>query len=138
MAGQETTRWTVLEVHNFGGFFGGDTVTVTAARRHDGYEETITIDEKALSNMDDRYKVAPSMVFDLVMVGERVDRADLLGAAEWPAIDAALGSLPPARPLYGPAIRAYCCAACALWIVGQPEDRAGIPACRLCGTSLNR
>ena len=131
------SRWTVLEVHNFGGFFGGDTVTLTASRWGDGLEETITIDEKALANMSDRYKVAPAMVFDLVMAGERVDRAELVGAADWPLLDAALSDRPVAPALAGPTIRAYRCEACALWIAGEPDREPAGPRCRLCARFLS-
>src|SRR5688500_7123068 len=120
MPGGETTRWTVLEVHNFGGFFGGDTVTLTAVRWKDGSEETLTIDEQALANMPDRYTVAPAMVFDLLMVGDRVDHARLVGATEWPLLDAALDPGQDRGRLPAPRVRAYRCARCALWVVGEP------------------
>lgn len=133
MAGDETTRWTVLEVHNFGGFFGGDTVTLTASRWGDRSEETITIDEKALVNMQDRHKVAPAMVFDLLMVGDRVERAQLLGAAEWPPLEAALDPVPGSGPLPAPLVRAYRCGRCDLWVVGEPLQEDLLRCCHLCG-----
>lgn len=128
-----TTRWRVLEVHNFGGFFGGDTVTLTAARWDDGAEETLTIDEKALVNVAERHLVAPTMVFDLRMQGERVDRAELLGAGEWPTLRAALDLDAPLPPLAGPGIRAYYCNRCALWINGAPIMEEALRRCKLCG-----
>ncbi len=132
----ETTRWSVLEVHNFGGFFGGDTVTLTASRWGDGVEETITIDEKALANVRDRHTIAPSMVLDLQMVGDRVDQASLLAAAEWPLLDAALGAEAPPGPLHGPRIRAYCCDHCNLWVDGEPAREGEVRRCILCGNAL--
>ena len=136
MDGGGITRWQVVEVHNFGGFFGGDTVTLTAVRWDDQSEETLTIDEKALSNVRERHAVAPSMVFDLRMAGERVDQADLLAAAEWTLLDAALGEDQPAETLDGPRVRAFHCAQCELWIVGEPAGDAE-PCCTLCNTPLN-
>src|SRR5687767_10475832 len=130
-----TTRWRVIEVHNFGGFFGGDTVTLTAARWQDNVEETITIDEKSLVNMQDRFKVAPSMVFDLLMAGDRVDRAELLGAEDWPILDAAIDSGIPQAPLMAPAVRAYRCERCGLWVSGPPILDS-IPRCRLCNEPI--
>ena len=130
------TRWRVLEVHNFGGFFGGDTVTLTAARCDDGVEETITIDENALSNIEDRHAVAPTMVFDLLMVGERVDQAELLGAADWPVLAAASSAAAPPGPIDGPRIRAYWCDHCTLWVVGAPTVAGNSLRCRLCGEPL--
>ena len=131
-----TTRWSVLEVHNFGGFFGGDTVTLTAARWSDGAQETITIDEKALANVRERHLVAPSMVFELQMVGKRVDCAELLGAADWPLLDAAFGAAPPPERLQGPRVRAYHCERCGLWVIGEPIIEGTIRRCSLCDTPI--
>lgn len=128
--------WQVLEVHNFGGFFGGDTVTLTAARLDDRAEETLTIDEKAFVNVRDRYTVVPSMVLELDMVGERVDRAVLHAAAEWPLLDAALDAAPPASCLAAPSIRAHRCKRCAMWIAGAPLDDGVRECCRLCRRPL--
>jgi pimeloyl-ACP methyl ester carboxylesterase len=136
MGDNGVSRWRVLEVHNFGGFFGGDTVTLTAARHEDGVEETITIDERALSNVRERHSVAPDMVFDLLMVGERVDRADLLGAAEWSILHAAIDMEPSSGTLDAPCIRAYRCGSCDLWIVGAPDMDQQSARCRLCGEAL--
>lgn len=135
MAVDAPARWRVLEVHNFGGFFGGDTVTLTAARVGDGVEETITIDEKALANMRDRYKVAPDMVFDLHMAGDRVDRAELLGAINWDILYDAAELAPSDGPLLAPTIRAYHCATCGLWILDEPLA-ATTKQCRLCHEPL--
>ncbi len=129
--------WRVLEVHNFGGFFGGDTVTLTAARWDDGAEETITVDEQALVNVADRHTVTPAMVFDLLIHGQRVDRAELLGAGEWSVLRAALDLPAPAPPLAGPQIRAYHCARCELWINGAPMMEGPLRRCKLCGQALS-
>jgi hypothetical protein len=136
MGSGDMSRWQVLEVHNFGGFFGGDTVTLTAARWDDQMEETLTIDEKALSNVRERHAVAPSMVFDLRMTGERVDQADLLAAADWSLLDAALGDEPPPDVFDGPRVYGYFCSHCSLWIVGPPEGDTH-QLCTLCGSPLN-
>lgn len=125
----ERTRWQVIEVHNFGGFFGGDTVTLTAARCDDWTEETLTIDEKALTNVCERHAVAPSMVLDLEMTGERVDAATLVAAGTWEIIDAAVGEEPAPGTFDKPRVRAYVCPHCQLWIVGTP-----IGQCNMCGT----
>lgn len=137
MGSGDVSRWRVIEVHNFGGFFGGDTVTLTAARWDDQLEETLTIDEKALSNVRERHAVAPSMIFDLRMAGERVDQADLVAASEWSLIDAALGDEPPSDKIGGVCVRAYLCSHCDLWIVGQPEGDTQ-QHCTLCGAALDQ
>ena len=136
MGNGNMSRWQVIEVHNFGGFFGGDTVTLTATCWEDQSEETLTIDEKALSNVRERHAVAPSMVFDLRMAGERVDQADLLAAGDWALLDAALGDEPPAGTFAGPRVRAFHCAHCGLWIVGEPAGDVE-QRCTLCGTRLD-
>ena len=136
MAADETTWWRVLEVHNVGGFFGGDTVTLTACRWDNQAEETITIDEKALVNMQDRYHVAPGMVFDLQMTGTRVDKAELLGASDWQTLKLALESAPPSGPLKGPTIRGYRCVHCDLWVLGAPRGDGMNRRCSLCSGVL--
>jgi hypothetical protein len=136
VAEPSVNRWIVLEVHNFGGFFGGDTVTLTAAGWPEGDEETITIDEKALANLHDRYQVAAGMVFDLATAGQRVERAELLGAADWSLLELILQSTVPAETLAAPRIRAYRCAPCAIWVLGQPAGDGDRRRCRLCGGRL--
>ncbi len=70
----------VTEVHNFGGFFGGDTVTLSATPWPEGEETTLTIDEKALANIQARHMVSAEMLLELEFTGERIDRARLVGA----------------------------------------------------------
>ena len=134
----EATRVLVQEVHNFGGFFGGDTVTLTAApfggaAMPAGEEQTITIDQQALANVRDRHSISAGMLLELSHTGDRVDRAELLGAATHAQLCAALGS--PAVPglLAEPLILSYACLTCNLWVAGAPEQRI----CRICGTALD-
>lgn len=110
----------VTEVQNFGGFFGGDTVTLVAVPWPTGEEMSLTIDEKALQNISDRYLIGPEMLLDLELVGERVDRAWVLGARDWDELKRTLEHLPPAAPSDTPTLRAYRCAACDLWVLGAP------------------
>lgn len=126
----------VTEVHNFGGFFGGDTVTLTAVPWPSGDEEMLTIDDKALVNIDDRHTVAPEMLLHLNVSGERVDRATLVGASDLATLQHALGGKPSAELLDGPRIRAYRCASCQLWIVGTPEMRQDSHICSICDQTL--
>ena len=119
---QADPLYLVREVHNFGGFFGGDTVTLSAVAYGGGSDEeyTLTIDERALANVRDRHTIAAGMLLALKLTGERLDRAELLGAAQING------------PLDGPQILSYRCATCGLWVAGAPEDGR----CRLCGQSL--
>ena len=134
----ESARFLVQEVHNFGGFFGGDTVTLTAtpfgsAAMPADEEQTITIDQQALANVRDRHTISAGMLLELSRTGERVDRAELLGAATHAQLRAALGAPAVAGPLAEPLILSYACHTCDLWVAGAPEqDR-----CRVCGTALN-
>ncbi len=128
----DTRLMWVTEVHNFGGFFGGDTVTLSAASWPDGEESTLTIDEKALDNIQARHAVSPEMLLELTFSGERIDRARLLAARERAVLNEALGPSPLATTLSGPSIRAYHCATCRLWVVGPPATENGSRRCGLC------
>src|SRR5690349_2828339 len=113
----ESSRVLVQEVHNFGGFFGGDTVTLTAtpfggAAAPVGAEQTITIDQQALANVRDRHTIAAGMLLELARTGERVDRAELLAAATHAQLRAALGPPSPGGPLAEPLILSYACHTC--------------------------
>ena len=134
----EATRFLVQEVHNFGGFFGGDTVTLTAtpfggAAVPAGQEQTITIDQQALANVRDRHTISAGMLLELSRTGDRVDRAELLGAATHAQLRAALGAPAAAGPLAEPLILSYACHTCDLWVAGAPEQGR----CLLCGAVLN-
>lgn len=132
----------ITEVHNFGGFFGGDTVTLSATPWPDGEEETLTIDERALGNIADRHTVAPGMLLRLTVSGARVDRAELLAARDYATLLHALGPAPlevrnkqAQEAEDAPRVRAYRCARCDVWVDGQPSDHDG-PECGLCGAAL--
>jgi len=122
----------VREVQNVGGFFGGDTITLTAVQLGGDTEQTFTIDERAFTNVVNRYTITAGMLLVLTLSGERVDRAELLGATEHAELRAAL--LPPDAhaPLDGPQIVSYHCPNCALWIVGEPNGQL----CRICQQPL--
>src|SRR5437773_12578042 len=73
----DSTQYLVQEVHNFGGFFGGDTVTLTATQQGTPDDErTLTIDERAFTNVRDRHTIAAGMLLALKLTGERVDRGE--------------------------------------------------------------
>ncbi|HEX6288606.1 MAG TPA: hypothetical protein VFZ66_05415 [Herpetosiphonaceae bacterium] len=132
----DTRKMWVTEVHNFGGFFGGDTVTLSAVPWPEGEEETLTIDEKALDNVTSRHTIAPAMLLELELVGERVDHARLVAARDLDTLHEALIAAPSAPKLDAPRIRAYRCAACDLWVVGQPSENPAA-VCTICGQPLD-
>lgn len=122
-------RVLVSEVHNFGGFFGGDTVTLTAQAWGGGNEQERTIDQQALANVADRHTICAGMLLDLVFAGDRVETASVLGAASYEELRAALG---PATVSSAPTILAYHCPNCHLWLQGTPDNGS----CALCGETL--
>src|SRR5690242_20397372 len=130
---QSATLYLVREIHNFGGFFGGDSITLAATPRGaPGRERTLTIDERALANVRDRHTIAAGMLLALTLSGERVDRAELIGAATQAELRAALGEPRLAGPLPAPQILSYRCDSCGLWVVGTPDDGS----CRICGQKV--
>ena len=136
-------RLLITELHNFGGFFGGDTVTLSGRpwRADEAAEQTLTIDEAALANVADRHTLAPGMLLELEFAGGsqdeasplRVERAALRGAAAHGELRRALGDPPlPEQPLSAPLALAHRCAACELWVpTAHGPDR-----CPICDTPL--
>ncbi|MFN8504297.1 hypothetical protein [Kouleothrix sp.] len=130
---EEARRIAVREVHNFGGFFGGDTVTLTAVQVGAPDEEfTLTIDQQALANVRDRHTICAGMLLDLTLAGDRVDRAELLAAASHAELRAALGPAALDPRLEAAQILSFSCAACGLWVAGAPRDGR----CPVCGAAL--
>lgn len=127
-------RLLVSEVHNFGGFFGGDTVTLSGAewRAEAAPERTLTIDEAALANVPARHHLAAGMLLELSFAGERVERATLLGAQAHAELRLALGE--PAAPasLDGPRALSHRCDPCGLWVPTLPDPER----CPICGAPL--
>jgi rubrerythrin len=121
----------ISEVHNYGGFFGGDTVSLSgrAWRAEGAAEQTFTIDEAALANVADRHRIVAGMLLDLSFAGERIERAVLRGADSHAALRAALGDPPlDSSPLSAPRILAHRCASCELW-VPSAQDPTRCPLC---------
>jgi hypothetical protein len=130
-----TQRILITEVHNFGGFFGGDTVTFDAVPWRGGDETTWTIDEKAFQNISDRYLIAADIILDVALAGERVDQAWVRAARQWNTLKPTLPTPSPAA-LAAPQVRAYRCDTCALWVLGEPIDVDGTLRCVLCEQPL--
>ena len=108
----------VKEVHNFGGFFGGDTVTFTAALVDSpDAEEELTVDEQAFSNVSDRYTITAGMTF----AGDRVEQATLIGASTHAELRAALGAVELDGPIDDMRILSHQ-REDGLWIVGAPQE----------------
>lgn len=129
--GDGPRRFLVSEVHNFGGFFGGDTVTLSGAswREAGAPEETLTIDAAALANVADRHTITAGMLLGLTMAGARVERAALLGAATHAELRRALGEPQLPARLDGPRTLSHHCERCALWV--ETTAAGGCPLCRM-------
>ncbi len=127
----------VTEVHNFGGFFGGDTVTLSAVPWPAGEEDTLTIDEKVLANITARHTLAAEMLLRLDFSGERIDRAQLVAARDRTLLNQALPPTPSTDTLSRPTIRAYHCPSCSLWVAGQPAEHGDQRACTVCGQAIH-
>lgn len=123
-------RYQVTEVHNYGGFFGGDTITLDAAPLDDPEAvRTLVIDAPALANVPDRHMISAGMVFELELDGERVDLARLLAASEQAELREALGPPTIAGPLDQPLLLSARCPSCGLWVQGELWAQ---PQCGLC------
>ena len=130
------SRFVISEVHNYGGFFGGDTITFDAAPLGAPDDaRTIVIDGKDLNNVPDRHMILAGMVLALEMEGERVDRARLLAAPSQAELRDALGPASVAGPLDGPALLSGRCPRCERWVLPEllrPEN------CELCADAASR
>ncbi len=135
------TYLVVDEVLNYGGFFGGDAVTLYAhpPDAPDADRQYIIAEHNFQNLKDgDRYKVQESQVLGLVLDGGEVRAARLVGAPDRAALLAATEPAPP-RPGHElePRALAYRCAHCALWLVDTPpRDDAGVYRCEICGRPL--
>lgn len=112
----------VEQIENVGGFFGGDTITITV-RQQNQDSQTITIDEHALSNVPSRFQIATGMLLRITRQGERIEQAELLGASSAEQLRAALA--PPTLPqqITQPYILSYWCNNCQLWLNGAPQNQ---------------
>jgi hypothetical protein len=127
-------RVIIREVLNVGGFFAGETVTLAVQSWPDGGpEQTLTIDDAALTNVTARHLLAPGMVLELVLSGDRVEHASLLAAPDYTSLQMALRPQ-PIEPTPVPRVLSFRCRACNLWTpaVGDP------PVCGLCGAPAPR
>ncbi|HEY0071978.1 MAG TPA: hypothetical protein VGE04_18610 [Chloroflexia bacterium] len=128
----------VTDVLNFGGFFGGETVTLDAHPL--SAPETFAsfiIPEHLFDNLTQRHLIAPGMALGLVVDNGEVRAARVLGATTREQLKEIVK---PAAPSLdgtpGPRALSYRCLSCNLWITGTPDLREGTYYCRLCGTKL--
>src|SRR3954447_1700776 len=122
----------VVDVLNFGGFFGGETVTLDAAPMSDPDKITgFIIPEHLFDNLTQRHLITAGMALGLVVDNGEVRAARVLGA---PTREQLKEIVKPPRqegPTTGPRALMYRCPTCNLWITGMPDQREGAYYCRL-------
>jgi hypothetical protein len=136
-ADDEFVTYIVTDVLNFGGFFGGETVTLDAAPMSAPDKVSgFIIPEHVFDNLTQRHLIAAGMALGLVVDNGEVRAARVLGAPTREQLKDIVK--PPEQTGTGPGPRAlsYKCARCNLWITGTPDLRDGVYYCRLCGTKL--
>ena len=127
----------VREVHNYGGFFGGDTVSLTASPLAAPDQAVdLTIADNVFDNLTDRHHVVEGLALALALDGAEVRQAHVVGARDRAVLRDALRR-PPAAPADAALVRplAYHCPQCDLWFAGAPAGD-GPYQCRICGASL--
>ena len=135
---EEYVTYIVTDVLNFGGFFGGETVTLDATLRSDPSKfASFIIPEHVFDNLTARHLIAPGMALGLVVENGEVRAARVLGAPTRDQLKEIVK--PPAPNESGPAPRglSYRCMQCDLWITGTPnrlEDSSY--HCLLCDSKL--
>ena len=130
--------YVVADVLNFGGFFGGETVTLDASPRHEPNKlASFIIPEHVFDNLTVRHLIAPGMALGLVVDNGEVRAARVLGA---PTREQLKEIVKPPAPTEeggpGPRALSYRCKECDLWIAGTPTLREGSYYCTVCGTKL--
>lgn len=135
--------YVIDEVLNYGGFFGGTTVTIYAhLPDHPNEDRKFIISEHNFENLKggDRFKVMEGLVLGLMLDGDEVRAARIAAAPTREALRAAIA---PPRPVPGQeaALRAlaYQCTTCNLWVAGDPArpNPAGPYLCTICGHPLH-
>ncbi len=130
----------VQEVLNYGGFFGGDTISAIFVPYAGGEERDFTLDEHLFDNLKDRYKVLDGFILDLETdeQGDKVSRARVLAAPELRQLKEAIDPGTPSEQARRYRVFAYKCSAENLWVRGEPEELGeGRYRCVLCGAEFS-
>jgi hypothetical protein len=137
-ADSDYIAYIVKDVLNFGGFFGGETVTLDAAPMSEPDKVSgFIIPEHVFDNLTMRHLIASGMALGLVVDNGEVRAARVLGAPTREQVKEIVKQ--PEHVGTGPGPRAlmYKCANDNLWITGMPDQHDdGSYYCRLCGSKL--
>ena len=125
----------IKEILNYGGFFGGDTVSAIVEPYEGGDERDVTIDQHAFDNLKDRYKVLSGFVLELEFdERDTVTRARIVAAPERNELKEVIDADAPSEKARRYRVFAYRCAPEGLWVRGEPEELGGGRyRCILCG-----
>ena len=133
----EYVAYVVTDVLNFGGFFGGETVTLDATPRAQPEKwASFIIPEHVFTNLTQRHLIAPGMALGLVVDNGEIRSARVLGAPTREQLKDIVRVSTPESGGPGPRALSYKCAACNLWVTGTPEQREATYFCTICGTKL--
>lgn len=135
---EEYVPYLVVDVLNFGGFFGGETVTLDAAplTAPDKIAGFI-IPEHVFDNLTQRHLIAAGMVLGLVVDNGEVRAARVLAAPTREQLKELVKQPAPTESGPGPRALSYKCAHDNLWIAGMPRRHDdGAYYCTLCGQKL--
>lgn len=112
----------IKEVLNYGGFFGGDTVSAIVEPWEGGDERDVTIDEHAFSNLKDRYKVLDGFVLDLTLNEDKVEAARIVAAPTREQLREAVDPATPSERERRYRVFAYRSPTLDLWVRGEPQE----------------
>jgi hypothetical protein len=134
----EYVPYIVADVLNFGGFFGGETVTLDASPQATPDKiASFIIPEHVFDNLTMRHLIASGMALGLVVDNGEIRAARVLGAPTREQLKEIVKPPAPTESGPGPRALSYKCAHCNLWITGTPERRDdGGYYCLICGTKL--
>jgi DNA-directed RNA polymerase subunit RPC12/RpoP len=133
----EYAAYRVIDVLNYGGFFGGETVTLDARPlANPDRIFSYIIPEHLFDNLTQRHLIQPGIALGLVVDGGEVRAARVLGAPTREQLKELVKPPTPEGDGPGPRALSYRCASCDLWIGGTPDRQEDGYYCRLCGTKL--
>lgn len=137
-AGEEFKTYIVTDVLNFGGFFGGETVTLDAVpKAAPDRIASFIIPEHVFENLTVRHLIASGMALGLVVDNGEVRAARVLGAPTREQLKEIVKPPSPNEAGPGPRALMYRCATCDLWITGTPlQGEDGGYYCLICDTKL--
>lgn len=131
----------INQVLNYGGFFGGDTLSAIFEPFGGGEEVDFTIDQHALENVSDRYKILDHFVLDIEHEAGKVQRARVVAAPTRQQLKEAIDTSAQSEAERKYRVFAYKCTKCPygeLWVRGEPEEvDKGIYRCVLCRQTFN-